>query len=85
MAIETKDLWLAAYLVANGGELKEVRPVMGGDGWRLPVFIVEGEGMDYLVEHYADGNILGSLARQRRSVESLEMKARRRLEEVDHG
>jgi hypothetical protein len=43
MTVETKDLWLAAYLVANGGELKEIRPVMGGDGWRLPVFVVEGE------------------------------------------
>jgi hypothetical protein len=41
MTVETKDLWLAAYLVANGGELKEIRPVMGGDGWRLPVFVVE--------------------------------------------
>ena len=85
MTIETKDLWLAAYLVANGGELKEIRPVMGGDGWRLPVFVVEGEGMDYLTERYADGNILGNLARQRRSVEHLEMRARRRLEEVSHG
>jgi hypothetical protein len=85
MAIETKDLWLAAFLVANGGELKEVRPVRGGEGQRVPVFVVEGEGMDYLTSHYADGNIMGNLTRQRRSVEHLEMRARRRLEEVDHG
>jgi hypothetical protein len=83
MAIETKDLWLAAFLVANGGDLKEVRPVRGGEGRRVPVFIIEGEGMDYLTNHYADGNIAGNLARQRRGVEFVQMKARRRMEDLN--
>jgi hypothetical protein len=85
MTVETKDLWLAAYLLANAGILKEINLAGAAGGGEVPVFIVEGEGMDYLAAHYADGNIPGNLARQRRSLEFLKMKTRWRMEEPhDH-
>jgi hypothetical protein len=84
MPVETKDMWLAAYLLANTGVLKEIRLARGAEGWSVPVFVVEGEGMDYLVTHYGGGEVLGNLARQRRSLERLEMSLRWRMEELAH-
>jgi len=83
MTVETTDLWRAAYLLANAGTLKDVRIAAGPGGVRETVFVVEGEkeDLDFLMGHYADGNVVGNLARQRRSVEYLQMKARRRTED----
>lgn len=55
MEIETKDLWQAAYLIANGGTLENV--FLRSNGHKRPevFFIIESKEIKKLLQEYLSG------------------------------
>lgn len=58
--MQTDDLFLGAFGLARGGELKGVE-VRGINGKRLAVFLIEGPGMDDVERDYYRGPSLVNL------------------------
>jgi hypothetical protein len=56
----TEDLYLGAFGLARGGELRSVE-VRGVNGRRLAVFRIEGEGMEEVEREYHRGPSLVDL------------------------
>jgi hypothetical protein len=53
--LETEDLFLGAYALTRGGELRTIR-VRHLNGRRLAVFLIEGDGLDGTEREYWRGD-----------------------------
>jgi hypothetical protein len=83
----TEDLYLGAFGLARGGELRGVE-VRGVNGRRLAVFRIEGEGMEEVEREYHRGPSLVDLRLLKSEVarlKNLAFEAVRREEMRDAG
>jgi hypothetical protein len=83
----TEDLYLGAFGLARGGELRGIE-VRGVNGRRLAVFRIEGEGMEEVEREYHRGPSLVDLRLLKSEVarlKNLAFEALRREEMRDAG
>ncbi len=67
MEIKTKDLWQGAYVLAEGGELEDVRLDKRG-GKKEVIFIFTGPDVEGLVKVFQSGQALCNVTRLRASM-----------------
>ena len=68
MRIESKDLWQSAYVLAEGGELEEIRIDRNNGNGKAAVFILRGPDVDKLIREFRSGHALCDVARLRASM-----------------
>jgi hypothetical protein len=71
MAIETKDLWEGAYLLAEGGWLDGVQVKRRPDGKREVLFRLTGEKVDEEARRFSNGDAVCNVRRLRRHINHL--------------
>ena len=67
MGIKTKDLWQGAYVLAEGGELEDVR-LDKRKGKKEVIFIFTGSDVDKLAKIFQSGQALCNVTRLRASM-----------------
>ena len=71
MAIETKDLWQGAYLLAEGGWLDGVKVNRRSDGKKEVLFRLTGNGVEEEARRFLDGNATCNVRKLRHHVNYL--------------
>ena len=72
--IVTEDIYLAAFGLVKGGELKDVE-VRGSNGRRMAFFRIEGNGMEQVERAYFGGSATVDLQRLKAQVRRLKDRA----------
>ena len=71
MAIETKDLWQSAYLLAEGGWLDGVTVRRRTDGKKEFVFRLTGQDVEDLARRFKDGDAVCNVRKLKTHVSHL--------------
>ena len=71
MAIETKDLWQGAYLLAEGGWLDGFHIRIKPDGKREYIFRLTGDGVEDLARRFKDGDAVCNVRKLKTHVSHL--------------
>lgn len=67
MKIKTKDLWQSAFMLAKGGNLKDVT-LYRDNGKKEVMFIIGGDDIEELIREFRSGQATCSVARLRASM-----------------